>query len=50
LQRKTDLVLRLRGARRLDAVSCESHVLAHELETWKRLFLERGDARPENAE
>ena len=39
-QRKTELVL-LRGEA-LDAVSRESQVPAHELETWKRIFLEQG--------
>src|SRR5437870_12117328 len=38
--RKTELVLRLLRGEALDAVSRESQVPAHELESWKRLFLE----------
>ena len=41
-QRKTELVLRLLRGDTLDAVSRESQVPAHELETWKRIFLEHG--------
>ncbi len=41
-QRKTELVLRLLRGEALDAVSRESQVPAHELETWKRIFLENG--------
>ena len=41
-QRKTELVLRLLRGDTLDAVSRESQVPAHELETWKRIFLENG--------
>jgi hypothetical protein len=41
-QRKTELVLRLLRGEPLDAVSRESQVPAHELETWKRVFLEQG--------
>ena len=40
--RKTELVLRLLRGEALDAVSRESHVPAHELESWKRVFLEQG--------
>jgi len=40
--RKSDLVLRLLRGEALDAVSRESQVPAHELETWKRIFLEQG--------
>src|ERR1700682_1060103 len=40
--RKTDLVLRLLRGETLDAVSRESQVPAHELESWKRVFLEEG--------
>ena len=40
--RKTDLVLRLLRGEVLDAVSRESQVPAHELESWKRVFLEQG--------
>src|SRR5712692_11388322 len=40
--RKTDLVLRLLRGEALDAVSRESQVPAHELESWKRGFLEAG--------
>ena len=36
LQRKTELVLRLLRGEALDAVSRESQVPAHELESWKR--------------
>src|SRR5258705_12962981 len=42
VQRKTELVLRLLRGQALDAVSRESQVLAHELESWKRIFLEQG--------
>ena len=42
VQRKTDLVLRLLRGEALDAVSRESQVTAHELETWQRIFLEQG--------
>lgn len=41
-QRKTELVLRLLRGDALDAVSRESQVPAHELESWKRVFLETG--------
>ncbi len=41
-QRKTELVLRLLRGDTLDAVSRESQVPAHELESWKRMFLESG--------
>jgi hypothetical protein len=40
--RKSELVLRLLRGEALDAVSRESQVPAHELETWKRIFLEQG--------
>ena len=42
VQRKTELVLRLLRGEALDAVSRESQVPAHELESWKRIFLELG--------
>jgi hypothetical protein len=42
VQRKTELVLRLLRGEPLDAVSRESQVPAHELESWKRVFLEAG--------
>jgi transposase len=41
-QRKTELVLRLLRGDTLDAVSRESQIPAHELEAWKRAFLEQG--------
>lgn len=41
-QRKMELVLRLLRGEPLDAVSRESQVPAHELESWKRVFLEAG--------
>ena len=41
-QRNTELVLRLLRGEALDAVSRESQVPAHELESWKRVFLETG--------
>ena len=41
-QRKADLVLRLLRGEALDAVSRDSQVPAHELEAWKRVFLEHG--------
>jgi hypothetical protein len=37
-----ELVLRLLRGEALDAVSRESQVPAHELESWKRVFLEAG--------
>ena len=40
--RTTELVLRLLRGEALDAVSRESQVPAHELESWKRVFLEQG--------
>jgi transposase len=40
--RKTELVLRLLRGEALDTVSRESQVPAHELESWKRVFLEQG--------
>src|SRR6058998_1153502 len=42
IQRKTALVMRLLRGEALDAVSRESQVPAHELESWKRMFLEQG--------
>ena len=42
VQRKTELVLRLLRGESLDSVSRESQVLAHELESWQRAFLEAG--------
>jgi hypothetical protein len=41
-QRKMELVLRLLRGEPLDAVSRESQIPAHELEGWKRVFLEAG--------
>ena len=38
--RKTELVLRLLRGESLGAVSLESQLPAHELENWKRVFLE----------
>jgi len=42
VQRKAELVLRLLRGEALEAVSRESQVPAHELENWKRVFLETG--------
>jgi transposase len=42
VQRKTEIVLRLLRGEALDAVSRESQVPAHELESWRRIFLEQG--------
>src|SRR2546422_3807419 len=42
VQRKTELVLRLLRGEPLDAVSRDSQIPAHELECWKRLFLDTG--------
>jgi hypothetical protein len=42
IQRKTELVLRLLRGEGLDAVSRESQVPSHELEAWKRAFVEAG--------
>src|SRR5260370_35150077 len=39
---KTDVVLRLLRGESVDAVSRELQVPAHELEAWRRTFLERG--------
>jgi transposase len=41
-QRKTELVLRLLRGEVLDAVSRDSQVPVHELESWRRVFLESG--------
>jgi len=41
-QRKMELVLRLLRGESLDAVSRESQVPAHEVESWHRVFLEHG--------
>jgi hypothetical protein len=41
-QRKTELILRLLRGEPVDAVSRQSQVPAHELESWKRVFLETG--------
>jgi transposase-like protein len=41
-QRKAELVLRLLRGEALDAVSRDSQVPAHELEAWRRVFLEHG--------
>ena len=40
--RKTELVLRLLRGEPLDGVSRDSQVPAHELESWKRAFLDAG--------
>ncbi len=56
IPRKTELVLRLLRGEPVDAVSRESQVPAHELEGWKRIFLEHGSrglktrAEPEDRE
>jgi transposase len=42
VQRKTEVVLRLLRGEPLDGVSRDSQIPAHELESWKRLFLETG--------
>ena len=42
MPRKTELVLRLLRGEALDAVSRESQIPAHELESWKRVFLDSG--------
>ncbi len=42
VQRKTELVLRLLRGEPVDAVSRDSQIPAHELESWKRVFLETG--------
>src|SRR6266568_2767963 len=42
VQGKTELVLRLLRGEALDAVSRESQIPAHELESWKRVFLDSG--------
>ena len=49
IQRKCELVLRLLRGEALDAVSRERQVLAHEFESWKRIFLEQG-TRAQDAE
>ena len=50
VQRKTELVLRLLRGELLDAVSRESQVPAHELESWKRDLPRAGRAGAEGAE
>jgi hypothetical protein len=56
VQRKMELVLRLLRGEGLDAVSRESQIPAHELESWKRVFLDTGSrglrtrAEPEERE
>jgi len=42
VQRKSELAPRLLRGEALDGVSRESQVPAHELESWKRIFLEQG--------
>src|SRR6266508_1763434 len=42
VQGKTELVLRLLRGEALDTVSRESQIPAHELESWKRVFLDTG--------
>src|SRR5215471_20677058 len=42
IQRKAELVLRLLRGEALDAVARESQVPAHELEEWRRVFLDGG--------
>jgi transposase len=42
VQRKMDLVLRLLRGEALDALSRECQIPAHELESWKRVFLDTG--------
>jgi len=42
VQRKTEVVVRLLRGEALDAASRESQVPAHELESWKRVFLDTG--------
>jgi len=42
VQRKKELVLRLLRGEGLDAISRESQIPAHELESWKRVFLDTG--------
>jgi len=42
VQRKTEVVLRLLRGEALDAVSRDSQIPAHELESWKRVFLDTG--------
>jgi transposase len=42
VQRKTEVVMRLLRGEPLDAVARDSQIPAHELEGWKRVFLETG--------
>src|SRR5258705_5420543 len=42
VQRKAEVVLRLLRGEPLDAVSRDSQIPAHELESWKRVFLDTG--------
>ncbi len=42
VQRKTEVVLRLLRGELLEDVSRENQIPAHELESWKRVFLEAG--------
>ena len=39
-QRKTDVILRLLRGEPVDAVARDTQVPAHELEAWRRVFLE----------
>lgn len=41
-QRKAELIVRLLRGEPLDAVARDSQVPAHELEAWRRLFVESG--------
>jgi transposase len=41
-QRKTELVLRLLRGESFDSVSRDTQIPAHELESWKRAFLDAG--------
>ena len=45
MQRKTEVVLRLPRGEPLDAVSRDSQIPAHELDSWKRVFLDTGTRR-----
>lgn len=41
---KTEVILRSHRGERVEAVSRESHVPVHEIETWRNDFLEGGQA------
>ena len=47
---KTEVILRLLRGESVEVVSREIHVPVHEIETWRKDFLESGQAELEEAE